>query len=268
MLKAGVIGCPTNHSLSPKLHQYWLQKYQIDGEYLPYHVEPDELRAFLTSLPDKAIQGVNITVPHKEATLDIMDEVDEIAQTIGAVNTVIVKEGKLFGTNTDAYGFITNLNQQSWQRNKAMVLGAGGAAKAVCYALFEAGVDEIYLTNRTLEKAEKIADSYDNVKPIAWDKKETYLEKMDVLVNTTTLGMKGELSIDIASISADVLVTDIVYTPLYTPLLKTAKEQGNSIVTGIGMLLHQAVPGFEAWFEKQPDVTPELETYMLDLCSS
>jgi shikimate dehydrogenase len=265
---AGVFGWPVNHSLSPKLHGYWLKHYGIDGEYTAQAVEPDNLAAALKSLPKKNWRGCNLTLPHKETAVEILDSLDEVAESIGAVNTVVVgADGALRGTNTDAYGFFENIRSSlPKQKRKAVVLGAGGAAKAVCYALIQTGFSEIVVANRTQDKSTSLVAQFKgNITVGNWENRSVLLECADLLVNTTSLGMKGKdaLDIDLAKLPTSALVTDIVYVPLLTPLLEKAKARGNPIVDGLGMLLHQAVPGFEAWFGVRPEVTGKLREYML-----
>lgn len=261
--KAGVIGWPVSHSLSPRLHGYWLNKYNIAGEYGAYPVEPENLPEFVENLRwDKDFAGVNLTIPHKETVMGLLDEVDSPAQVIGAVNTIVIKDGKLLGTNTDAIGFAENIRASITGRRKAVVLGAGGAAKSVIFALRELGFEEIIITNRTRERAEK---SGDNLQVIDWEDRNKILGNTDLLVNATSLGMAGKekLEIDLPLLPQTALVTDIVYNPLITPLLAQAQARGNPTVDGLGMLLHQAVPAFEAWFGVRPEVTEELRQYVL-----
>ncbi len=263
--KAGVVGWPVAQSLSPRLHGYWLKKYNIDGEYKAYPVEPEELKEFIKKLR-VGFCGVNLTIPHKEEVIRLLDEVDSIAKDIGAVNTIVVKDGKLYGTNTDAYGFAENIRVQVKGRKKAVVLGAGGAAKAVIFALKQLGFEDVIITNRTAERAETLSSIIHYPLSVAhWQKRSEILEGADLLVNTTSLGMKGKepLNIDLSLLSRSALVTDIVYSPLITPLLVQARERGNNIVDGLGMLLHQAVPAFEAWFGVRPEVTEELRQHLL-----
>jgi len=262
---AGVIGWPVSHSLSPRLHGYWLKHYNIEGEYKAVTVLPDELDLFIKSLPDHGWQGCNITLPHKEAVLPLLDSMDEVAKAIGAVNTIVVENGLLRGTNTDAFGFSENIRPHITGKNKAVMLGAGGAAKAICYALEGLGFKEIIAVNRTKEKSDALAAQFVKVKVGEWDKRAELLAGADLLVNTTSLGMTGKeaLDIDLALLPKSALVTDIVYTPLMTPLLEAAKARGNPVVDGLGMLLYQAVPGFEAWFGVKPEVTPELREHVL-----
>ena len=264
---AGVIGWPVSHSRSPRLHGYWLEKHGIDGAYVPLAVPPERLEDAIRALPALGFRGANVTVPHKEAAARIVDRIDPVAKRIGAVNTIVVGEdGLLEGRNTDAYGLITNLRQGApgWrpESGPALVLGAGGAARAVVAALVAAGVPEVRLHNRTAAKAEALArDIGGPVRVVG----EPALSGAALLVNTTTLGMAGQppLDLDLAGLPRGAVVTDIVYTPLITPLLAAARARGNPIVDGLGMLLHQAVPGFEAWFGVRPEVTNELRDFVL-----
>ena len=266
---AGVIGWPVGHSRSPRLHGYWLEKNGIDGAYVPLAVLPERLEDAIRALPALGFRGANVTVPHKEAALGLMDRVDPVARRVGAVNTIIVGEdGRLEGRNTDAYGFITNLRAGAphWrpEAGPALVLGAGGAARAVVAALIDAGVPEVRLHNRTAAKAETLArDIGGPVRVVS----EPELAGAALLVNTTTLGMAGQppLNLDLTKLPKTAVVTDIVYTPLITPLLAAAQARGTVIVDGLGMLLHQAVPGFEAWFGVRPEVTDELRDFVLNV---
>ncbi|MBL4612751.1 MAG: shikimate dehydrogenase [Emcibacter sp.] len=270
-IKAGVVGWPISHSLSPRLHSYWLQKYNLDGEYLAYEVKPEELGDFIKSLPKKNITGLNLTVPHKEIVFPFLDDVDDVARKIGAVNTIIVRDGRLYGTNTDGYGFLTNLmeNAPEWsaESGPAVIIGAGGAARAAIVSLLEAGVPEIRLINRTKSRAEKLGDIYEDsrLKICDWQDRSKSLSDAALLVNTTTLGMKGQpaLDIDLTALPVSAVVYDIVYNPLETDLLKQAASRGNHCVDGLGMLLYQAAPAFQAWFGKQPTVDPSLRDHVL-----
>ena len=269
---AGVIGWPVAHSLSPRLHGYWLQTLGIDGAYVPLPVAPENISDALRALPKLGFAGANVTVPHKEAALAAVDEVSEIANRIGAVNTLICKsDGTLYGDNTDAFGFIENLRAgaPSWRPDSgcALVLGAGGAARAVITALIDAGVTEISLSNRTLARAYDVAQYIGgNVAVVPWEARDTAAEGVTLLVNTTTLGMTGKapLEMDIRALADDAVVTDIVYAPLQTPLLASAHARGLTTVDGLGMLLHQARPGFEAWFSVRPEVTADLRRHVLE----
>ncbi|MBL4602684.1 MAG: shikimate dehydrogenase [Emcibacteraceae bacterium] len=269
---AGVVGDPISHSLSPVLHGYWLKKYDIKGEYEAFHVAPNELPDFIKRLKTNKIEGVNFTVPHKESVMGLVDELDSAAEKIGAVNTVyFTDEGKLLGSNTDGYGFIKNLKQSitNWiSTNKvAVIIGAGGAARAATVSLLDDGIDEIRLINRTHSRAvalsEEIGDK--RIKAILWDDYEQALLGADLLVNVTTLGMTGqpELVLNINNLPIGAVVYDIVYNPLETDLLKRARERGNKTVDGLGMLLHQAAPGFKAWFGIFPEVDDDLRHHLI-----
>lgn len=266
---AGVVGWPVAHSRSPRLHGYWLQTYKIDGAYLPFPVQPENLEAALRALPKLGIAGVNLTVPHKEAALAICDRVDATADRIGAVNTVVVAEnGSLAGSNTDAFGFIESLKSSSdwsFDTGPAVVLGAGGAARAVVTALADEGVDEIRIVNRTLARAEALA-AESGAAAVDWSNAPEALAGAGLLVNTTTLGMTGAppLELVLDALPRAAVVNDIVYAPLETGLLAAARRRGNQIVDGLGMLLHQARPGFAAWFGHEPSVTQGLRDHILE----
>lgn len=262
-MKAAVVGHPVAHSKSPTIHQYWMKQYEIDGTYETVDIDPSELEAGIKKLIVEGYDGFNVTVPHKEFIIKLCDEIDGTAQAIGAVNTVKIQSGKLYGYNTDAFGFLENLKSQvtDFKGKKALILGAGGASRAAVYALIEAGIEEILLTNRTIEKAGEVQKiSPENIEVIEWVDKENFLENVNLLVNTTSLGMGGkpELEIDLSLLSKNAVVNDIVYAPLETQLLQQAAQQGNNVVTGIGMLIHQARPAFEAWTGVLPDVTDDL----------
>lgn len=268
---AGVIGWPIEHSLSPRLHGFWLNRYKIDGAYIALPVRPADLKETLRILPRIGFRGVNVTVPHKEAALDAMDEVEPLARTIGAVNTVIVRpDGTLLGRNTDAYGFLENLCEGAphWHapHKPALVIGAGGAARAICVALLDAGVPEIYLVNRTALRAKELAEKLgEEVIAVRWDDHGLAMAKASLVVNATTLGMKGEpeINLDLSRLPQSAVVTDVVYNPLETPLLASARKRGNVTVDGLGMLIHQARPGFEAWFGTAPEPSVELREYLI-----
>lgn len=277
---AGVMGWPVEHSLSPRLHGYWLEHYRIDGAYVPLTVKPEDLPAALAALPALGFRGVNLTLPHKEQALDLCHVVDDLARRIGAVNTVVVREGKLVGSNSDAFGFLENVRDGApdWRAEAApaVVLGAGGAARAVVAALADAGAPEVRIVNRTRERAEALAASLTGVldpwpgsaiSVRGWGQRQAALADAGLLVNTTTLGMAGQasLDLDLGELPPDALVTDIVYTPLMTPLLQAAQARGNPLVDGLGMLLHQARPGFEAWYGVRPEVTPALRDFVLSV---
>ncbi|MCL1627823.1 shikimate dehydrogenase [Roseibaca sp. V10] len=266
---AGVIGCPVGHSRSPVLHGTWLRQLGLAGHYVPLHIETDDLADVLRAMPRMGFVGANVTVPHKEAALALADDVSETALRIGAANTLSFgPDGRIHADNTDAYGFIANLHQNApaWQpsHGPALVLGAGGAARAVIVALQDAGVPEIYLTNRTAARAQGLATEF-GVTALPWEDRAHVLRDVACVVNTTSLGMGGQppLDIDLSALPASALVTDIVYTPLETPLLAQAQAKGCTVVDGLGMLLHQAVPGFERWFGTRPQVTDALRMAVL-----
>ena len=264
--KAFVAGHPIAHSRSPKIHGYWLQEYEIDGSYEAIDVAPADFPAFIASLEGQGFRGGNVTIPHKEAAFALAGRRDEAAEEIGAVNTLWFEEGVLHGGNTDAHGFAANLDEYApgWERNRpAVVLGAGGAARAVVHALKKRGVRDIRVVNRTVSRAQELADRFgEGVSAHDREGADALLADAGLLVNTTALGMRGhdgrELPADPRRLPAHAIVTDIVYVPLETPLLAAASRCGLKTVDGLGMLLHQAVPGFERWFGVRPQVTPGL----------
>lgn len=264
------MGWPVAHSRSPRLHGFWLKQYGIDGSYVHLPVAPEDLSAALAKLVPDGFAGVNLTVPHKEAALALVDEVAPQAARIGAINTIFVRGGRLVGTNTDGYGFITALRAAVPDYDPAtapaMVIGAGGAARAVCHALQEAGSPEIRLVNRTRDRADKLARDFGPpVTAHPWENREQAIENISLLVNTTTMGMTGQsaLELDLKRLPETAVVNDIVYTPLETPLLAAARARGHRVVDGLGMLLYQAQAGFEGWFGVKPAVTPELRAHVL-----
>lgn len=265
MIKACVIGWPISHSRSPIIHGYWLKQHGIEGIYTRQPVEPAALPAFLGSLAQQGYAGCNVTIPHKEQAYHLVTRADDTTERLGAVNTVYLRDGRLLGTNTDGEGFINSLRHSQpelvLKNARAVVLGAGGASLAIVNALLEQGVSHVALANRTLEKAELLRKRFGQaVTPVAWEKAEDQFSECDLLVNTTSLGMTGqpELDISLARLPQRAVVTDIVYTPLRTPLLERAAARGNPVVEGLGMLLHQAVRGFSLWFGVTPNVTEEL----------
>jgi shikimate dehydrogenase len=266
--RAFVIGWPIAHSRSPMIHGYWLRHHGLLGSYERVAVAPEKVDAFLTGLDKSGFVGGNVTVPHKEAAFRLADLRDQVADKLQAVNTLWLEDGKLCATNTDAEGFIANLDASApgWDRSakSALVLGAGGAARAVIWSLAERGL-EVRVVNRSRARADDLAATFKGVIAHDWSDGPKLLEATDVLVNTTPLGMDGkdDLDLDLAPLSTDALVTDIVYAPLITPLLERAQARGNRIVDGLGMLLHQAVPGFERWFGVRPEVTPELRALIV-----
>jgi shikimate dehydrogenase len=273
---AGIIGWPVGHSLSPRLHGYWLDRYGIDGSYIPLPVAPDNLTEALSALPKLGFVGVNLTVPHKEAALNLVDRIDDVAARIGAINTIVVSEdGSLEGRNTDGYGFIESLSVgtdlQIIKDKPVVILGAGGAARSIIVALQDYGVGSIRLTNRTQRRAERMRDEIGGaIDVVPWDQRAEALNDVTLLVNTTTLGMSGQpvLELELDALPKTAIVNDIVYSPLKTNLLATAAERGNPTVDGVGMLLHQARPGFAAWFGRAPEVTDSLRAYVLDRSGS
>jgi shikimate dehydrogenase len=265
MKKACVIGWPIKHSRSPLIHGHWLQQAGIDGTYTKVAVEPERLSAFISGLAEAGFAGCNVTVPHKQSVVPLMHDVDEAARAIGAINTIWLEGGRLRGSNTDAEGFLKHLETSvpNWSQasKPAIVLGAGGAARAAVYALLSAGLDRIYVANRTLKNAEALAETFGNrVQAIDFAGLQKFGNTAGLLVNTTTLGMDGApaLEFDTAILSPSCVVYDIVYVPLETPLLTAARARGLRVVDGLGMLLHQAVPGFERWFGVRPAVTAKL----------
>lgn len=267
------MGWPVGHSKSPALHGFWLREHNIDGAYVPFPVPPESLSRALKALFAMGIRGVNLTVPHKEAAMSIVDEITPTAKAVGAINTIFVlPDGRLQGTNTDAYGFIENLRQANVgfeaTRGPAVVLGAGGAARAVCAALRDAGVPEIRLLNRTQARADTLAKDFGpTVKAVPWSGLADTLKDANLLVNSTSLGMSGQPALDVAldTLPTSAIVTDLVYAPLETALLAAAKARGNKTVDGLGMLLYQAQMGFEGWFGVKPTVTPALRNHLLSL---
>ncbi len=270
---AGVIGCPIGHSRSPALHGHWLARYGIRGHYIPMAVAPDDFAAALAALPKLGFRGVNVTLPHKEAALALAEEMTERAERIGAANTLMfLPSGGFRADNTDGIGFIANLRQArpEWrpERGSALVLGAGGAARAVVHALADEGVPEIRLTNRTQARAEALAASAGSpVIVVPWSEAEMAMAGAATIVNTTSLGMEGQppLEIGFGAAPRAALATDIVYQPLITPFLHRAAAAGLVTVDGLGMLLHQAVPGFETWFGRKPEVDDALREAVLGL---
>ena len=259
---AGVIGCPIAHSRSPQLHRHWLSTYEVAGHYMPMHVEPEDLKSVVRMMPRMGFVGANVTIPHKQAIMEIADKVTDRAKLMGAANTLIFREdGEVIADNTDGYGFITNLHDgaPNWVPGSgpATVFGAGGASRAVVASLVEAGVPEIRLTNRTRDRAEELAQTFGKkIKVIDWVQAGNIIEDATLVVNTTSLGMVGQraLRVPLDGLQAGTVVTDLVYTPLKTDLLLAAEAAGCTVVDGLGMLLHQAVPGFERWFGQRPEV--------------
>ena len=267
---AGVMGWPVAHSRSPKLHGYWIERYGLAGAYVLLPVAPQHLKVALSGLAALGFAGCNLTIPHKVTAMAMVDRIDPPARRIGAINTIVVeKDGTLSGYNNDGYGYLANLRDTHPDRHvdagPIVVLGAGGAARSVVASLVDAGAREIRLLNRTQSRAEEIANAIGSaVKTCAWEQRHDALAGATLLVNTTSQGMTGQppLDLSLSALPRNALVSDVVYVPLETPLLATARERGNPTVDGLGMLLHQARPAFEAWFGILPDVTPELRRVM------
>lgn len=267
---AGVLGWPVAHSRSPRLHNYWLRQYGINGAYLPLPVRAEHFAEAVRGLVRLGFAGANVTVPHKEAAFALCDRADDSARKAGAANTLVfTPEGEIRGSNTDGFGFLEALRAGvpgfDAKKGPAVVLGAGGSARAVVQALVAAGAPEIRLVNRTPERAERLAAALGGpIRCLAWADAARCLEGAALLVNTTMLGMKGQppLALDLAALPKGAAVNDIVYVPLETPLLRAARARGHPAVDGLGMLLHQARAGFKAWFGRDPEVTEALRRHV------
>ncbi|WP_375174052.1 shikimate dehydrogenase [Pseudooceanicola sp.] len=268
---AGVIGCPAAQSRSPHLFRHWLDQQDRAGHYVPLHVEPEDLERVLRSMGQMGFVGANVTLPHKQRALEIADDVSDRARHIGAANTLTFgKDGRIHADNTDGYGFLANLQQgaPNWdpQQGPALILGAGGAARAIIVSLLDAGVPQILLANRTRARAEELAQTFGPaLHVIDWEEAPAAIADTTTLINTTSLGMTGKdpLTLDLSALTPAHLVTDIVYAPLQTDLLKAADQAGATTVDGLGMLLHQAVPGCERWFGFRPQVTDDTRRAVL-----
>lgn len=265
MIKACVIGWPISHSRSPLIHGYWLRQHGIEGTYTKVPVEPRLLPEFISSLAQNGYAGCNVTIPHKEAVFDLVEVEDEQTRRLGAVNTIHLRNGRIVGENTDGIGFFANLlasaPKTAIANQRVAILGAGGSAMAIAAVLLANGVAEIALINRSIERAESVRTRLGSaIKPTAWESRDEALSECSLLVNTTSLGMAGQpaLVVDLRSLPQSATVSDIVYVPLMTSFLQGGQARGHNVVTGLGMLLHQAVPGFERWFGTRPEVTTEL----------
>jgi shikimate dehydrogenase len=264
---ACLIGWPAAHSRSPLIHRYWLRKLDIAGGYVIEAVPPDEFQDFVFRLSLRGFVGANVTLPHKERALEVSVP-DARALAVGAANTLWFEGGELHSTNTDVEGFINNLDASSggWDGiEEALVLGAGGSAHAVLFGLLERGIKRVRLVNRTAERARKLAEQFgEKVHPAPWESLSDLLSRAELLVNTTSLGMRGQppLVVDVGRLPENAVVADLVYVPLVTPLLAAARSRGLRTADGLGMLLHQAVRGFELWFGQRPQVTAELRALL------
>ena len=260
---ACLIGWPAAHSRSPLIHRYWLRTLGIEGGYVIEAVPPDEFKDFVLRLSLRGFVGANVTIPHKEQAL-ALSKPDARAKAVGAANTLWFENGELCSTNTDVEGFVDNLDASApgWDKaEEALVLGAGGSARAVVFGLLERGIRTVHLANRTIARASALADQFGaGVQPVGWDEVANLLPRAGLLVNTTSLGMHGQprLEIDVALLPENAVVADLVYVPLQTELLAAARARGLKTADGLGMLLHQAVRGFELWFGRRPQVTAEL----------
>ena len=266
-----VLGSPVAHSKSPLLHGFWLKQFGIQGHYVPIDVMAADLEQVLQTLPKMGFVGANVTLPHKEKILSIADQISDRAALIGAANTLVFQpDGKIYADNTDGYGFIENIRQHApdWQAKDgpALVLGAGGAARAIVSALLEAGAPEVRISNRTRARADQIKSDFGGrVGVVDWVKAGAEIKYAHTLVNTTSLGMTGKsaLTVSLDKLNPKTLVTDIVYSPLETELLKAARSKGCRVVDGLGMLIHQAVPGFQRWFGQKPVVDQAIRDILL-----
>jgi shikimate dehydrogenase len=269
-LLAGVMGWPIMHSRSPMLHNHWFEKNNLVGRYVPLAIEPKNLEGALRGLHPLGFSGVNVTIPHKQAVMPFLDEISDAAVKIGAVSCIHARpDGALIGSNNDAHGFIRNVKVSfpQWRAGAGAitVIGAGGGARAVCYGLLEEGAPEIRLVNRSLDKAQAIAaDLGGKIKPTPWSERHQALAGAQMVVNTTSLGMVGQdaLDLNLEELSVEALVSDIVYVPLETELLKAARLRGNPTLNGLGMLLHQGPLAWKAWFGIEPEVTQELRSLL------
>lgn len=268
--KACVIGWPISHSRSPLIHGFWLEKYGVNGTYDKHALPPEALADWLQAMREGSYAGCNVTIPHKQQAFKWVDECDRQANRLGAVNTISVQNGKLIGANTDGYGYFSHLRETipGWQPKPttALIIGAGGAARAITGVLLDAGVSQITVLNRTGEKAQALAEQLGPpVISARFDSVQEHLKQASLVVNTTPLGMTGNppLNLDLAALPDHAIVSDIVYAPLETGLLKAARARGLQTLDGLGMLLHQAVPGFETWFGRRPQVTDALRTLIV-----
>ena len=268
---AAVLGHPINHSKSPKLHNYWLSLFDIDGHYIPLDIDPRNFENSIRALSGLGFVGANVTIPYKEKVLKIADKISDRAAIIGAANTLtFLQDGTIYADNTDGYGFLQNIkckyNDWSAGEGTSVVFGAGGASRAILGALIEDGANEVILANRTRSRADQLRSDFGaKIKVVDWMKVQNYLSDASTVINATSLGMDGkaDLPIPLQGLNKNTLVTDIVYTPLNTPLLENAAKRGCRTVDGLGMLIHQAIPGFERWFGMKPDVSENLRKLLI-----
>jgi shikimate dehydrogenase len=262
---AGIIGWPVAHSRSPRLHGFWLEQYGIDGAYVPLAIRPDRFATAVRGLMEAGFAGANVTIPHKRAAFALCDSVDASARRAGAVNTMVFQDGQIAGSNTDGWGFLANLRAHGVdpEAGPALVLGAGGAARAVAAGLLETGI-RVTIANRTPEHAQALAHDVPGLRVLGWDSRSEALADHALLVNATSLGMQGHppLELDLSRAPHGLAVADIVYVPLETPLLSAAAAHGLRAVEGLGMRLYQAVPGFRAWFGVEPRVDEALRRFV------
>ena len=266
-----VLGHPINHSKSPRLHNFWLSEFGVNGYYVPLDIDPKNFEKHIRSLPQLGFVGANVTIPYKEKILKVADKISDRAAIIGSANTLtFLSDGKIYADNTDGYGFIQNIKSKykDWSAKDGMsvVFGAGGASRAVLGALIEDGANEIVLANRTRSRADQLRSDFGaKIKVVDWMKVQNYLSDASNLINTTSLGMigKADLPIPLDKLKKNTLVTDIVYTPLITPLLAYASKNGCCTVDGLGMLIYQAIPGFDRWFGVKPNDSKTLRTLLL-----
>ena len=268
---AGVVGWPVAHTRSPAIHNHWIARHGLKGAYVQLPVHPDRLEAALRGLPALGFAGCNVTVPHKVSAMHFMDELHPTAQRVAAINTIVVQpDGSLLGMNNDGAGYVQSLRDAdpTWRGDAgpALVLGAGGAALAIVVALLDEGVPELRITNRTLERAQALAEAFgERVKVVPWAQRNDAMAGVSLLVNTTTQGMHGQPPLDVAldALPAAAMVSDAIYIPMETPLLAQARLRGHRTVNGLGMLLNQARPAFKAWYGVMPEITPELRAAIL-----
>ena len=268
---AAVLGHPINHSKSPKLHNYWLSLFNIEGYYIPLDIDPRNFENSIRALSGLGFVGANVTIPYKEKVLKIADKISDRAAIIGAANTLtFLQDGRIYADNTDGYGFLQNIkckyNDWTAGEGTSVVFGAGGASRAILGALIEDGANEVILANRTRSRADQLRSDFGaKIKVVDWMKVQNYISDASTVINATSLGMDGkaELPIPLQGLKKNTLVTDIVYTPLNTPLLENAAKRGCRTVDGLGMLIHQAIPGFERWFGMKPDVSENLRKLLI-----